>query len=111
MSEALGEVEWIRGVLKGLTNLKFSIVDWAVRSRNRGLLLAARSSYAEAMFPKVVSIGGAKSVYVHLRIETSGGANDRRTAIDIQIIMSSMDAQRWMDPQWHVCGCNDEEKR
>ena len=33
--------------------------------------------------------------------QTSGGANDRRTAIDIQIIRASMDAQgamvRWVD--------------
>ena len=48
-----------------------------------------------------MSIGDAKSLYDHLRTETSGGANDRRTAIDIQIIRASMDAQgalvRWVD--------------
>ena len=93
MSEALAEVEWIRGLFEELTNPKFSIVEWAARSRNRGLLIAARSSDAEARFPKVLSIGDAKSLYDHLRTETSGGANDRRTAIDIQIIRASMDAQ------------------
>ena len=101
MSEALAEVEWIRGLFEELTNPKFNIVEWAARSRNRGLLIAARSSDAEARFPKVLSIGDAKSLYDHLRIETSGGANDRRTAIDIQIIRASMDAQgalvRWVD--------------
>ena len=101
MSEALAEVEWIRGLFEELTNPKFSIVEWATRSRNRGLLIAARSSDAEARFPKVLSIGDAKSLYDHLRTETSGGANDRRTAIDIQIIRASMDAQgakvRWVD--------------
>ena len=39
-------------------------------------------------------------MYDHLRIETSGGANDRRTAIDIISIRSNMDAQgatvRWV---------------
>ena len=48
-----------------------------------------------------VSIGDAKSLYDHLHTETSGGANDSRTAIDIQIIRSSMEAQgatvRWVD--------------
>ena len=67
----------------------------------RGLLIAARSSDAEARFPKVLSIGDAKSLYDHLRTETSGGANDRRTAIDIQSIRVSMVAQgatvRWVD--------------
>ena len=51
--------------------------------------------------PKILSIGDAKSLYDHLRSETSGGANDRRTAIDIQIIRSSMEAQGatviWVD--------------
>ena len=47
----------------------------------------------EVRFPEVLSIGDAKSLYDHLRTETSGGANDRRTAIDIQIIRASMDAQ------------------
>ena len=101
MSEALAEVEWIRGPFEELTNPNFSIVEWAARSRNRGLLIAARSSDAEVRFPKVLSIGDAKSLYGHLRIETTGRANDRRTAIDIQIIRASMDAQgatvRWVD--------------
>ena len=100
MFEALAEVEWIRGLFEELTNPNFSIVEWAARSRNCGLLIAARSSDAEVRFPKVLSIGDAKSLYDNLRTETSGGANDRRTAIDIQIIRASMDAQgatvRWV---------------
>ena len=98
MSEALAEVEWIRGLFEELTYPSFNIVEWAAKSRNRGLMVAARSSDA---LPKVLSIGDAKSLYDHLHIETSGGANDRRTAIDIQIIRSSMEAQgatvRWVD--------------
>ena len=39
MSEALAEVKWIRGLFEELTNPKFSIVEWAARSRNRGLLI------------------------------------------------------------------------
>ena len=92
MSEALAEVEWIRGLFEEMTNPKFSIVEWAARSRNRGLLIDTF----------VGRIGDAKSLYDHLRTETSGGANDRRTAIDIQIIRASMDAQGgWT--QWYVC--------
>ena len=64
MSEALAEVEWIRGLFEELTNPNFSIVEWAARSRDRGLLIAARSS-AEVRFPKVLSIGDAKSLYDH----------------------------------------------
>ena len=64
-------------------------------------MVAARSPDVEMRLPKVLSIGDAKSLYVHSCTETSGGANDRFTAIDIQIIRSSMDAQdatvRWVD--------------
>ena len=98
---ASAEFEWIRGLFEELTNLRFCIVEWAVRSRNRGLLVAARSSDAEMRLPNVLSIGDAKRLYDHLRTETSGCANDRRTTIDIQIIRSSVGAQdatvMWMD--------------
>ena len=51
-------------------------------------------------FQKFCPLEMPKSLYDHLRTETSGGANDRRTAIDIQIIRASMDAQgamvRWV---------------
>ena len=64
-------------------------------------MVAARSSDAQMRLPKVLSIGDAKSLYDHLHTETSGGANDRRTAVNIQIIRSSMEVQgasvRWVD--------------
>ena len=64
-------------------------------------MVAARSSDTEIRLPKVLSTGDAKSLYDHLLTEPSGGAKDRRTAIDIQIIRSSMDALdakvRWVD--------------
>ena len=101
MSEALAEVEWIRGLFEELTNPILNINEWAAKSRNRGLMVAVGSSDAQLRLPKVLSIGDAKSLYEHLHTETSGGANDRRTAIDIQIIRSSMEAQgatvRWVD--------------
>ena len=56
---------------------------------------------AQMRLPKVLSIGDAKSLYDHLHTETSGGVNDRRTAINIQVIRSSMEVQgasvRWVD--------------
>ena len=101
MSEALAEVEWIRGLFEELTNPSFNIVEWAAKSRNRRLMVAARSSDAQLRLPKVLAIGDAKSLYDHLHTETLGGANDRRTAIDIHIIGSNIEAQgatvRWVD--------------
>ena len=65
MFEALAEVEWIRGIFEELANPNCSFVEWAGRSRNRGLLITARSSDAEVKFPKVLSIGDAKSLCDH----------------------------------------------
>ena len=93
MSEAVAEAEWIRGLFEELTNPSFNIVEWAAKSRNRGFMVAARSADAQLRLPNVLSIGDSKSLYDHLHTETSGGVNDRRTAIDIQIIRSSMEAQ------------------
>ena len=47
MFEALAEVEWIRGLFEELTNPCFNIVEWAAKSRNCGLMVAAQSSDAE----------------------------------------------------------------
>ena len=70
-----------------------------------GLMVAARSSDAEMGLPMVLWVGDAKSLYDHLRTETSGGANDRCTGIDKQIIRSSMGTRcngEVGGPQWHV---------
>ena len=49
----------------------------------------------------MLTICDAKSLYDHLSSETSGTAADRRTAIEMQIIRASLDAQdgeiRWVD--------------
>ena len=52
MSEALAEVEGIRGLFEELTNSRFTVVEWAARSRNRGLVVAARSSNAGMRLPE-----------------------------------------------------------
>ena len=65
MSEALAEVEWIRGLFEELTNPCFNIVEWAAKSRNCGLMVAAQSSDAEMRLPKVLSIGDRKGFSNH----------------------------------------------
>ena len=51
--------------------------------------------------PKLLTICDAKSLYDHLHSETAGCTADHRTAIEMQIIRSSLDAQdgdgRWVD--------------
>ena len=71
------------------------------RSRHRGLLVAGRTVEENSQLKKVLTICDAKSLYDHLSSETSGIASDRRTAIEMQIIRASLDAQdgeiRWVD--------------
>ena len=101
MSESVAEVEWIRGLYEEMVNPKFDMVNWSNRTRNRGLLVAGRSQDPNRELAKVLTICDAKSLYDHLHSETSGTTADRRTAIEIQIIRASLDAQdgdvRWVD--------------
>ena len=101
MSEALAEVEWIRGLYEELTNPDFNIIEWSSKTRHRGLMVAARTTDSNRELEKLLTICDAKSLYDHLHSETAGCSADRRTAIEIQIIRSSLDAQdgdvRWVD--------------
>ena len=55
----------------------------------------------ERRLQKFLTICDAKSLYDHLSSDIAGMANDRRTAIDVQIIRSSLNAMggdvRWVD--------------
>ena len=100
LSQALGECEWLRGVFEEMVNPEFSIVEWASRSRHRGLLVAARTSENSSFLNNLLCIVDATSLYDHLKNETAGITADRRTAIEIQIVQGSLDAQggviRWV---------------
>lgn len=99
MSTGTAEVEWLRGLFEELTNPAFTIANWRAHTRHRGLLTASRSS--DQKLKNYISITDAKSLYDHLKNETAGISNDRRVAIDIQIIRGSLAEQdgeiRWAD--------------
>ena len=91
----------MRGLYEESTNPTFNIVEWSSRTRHRGLLCAARTKDPNRELQELLTICDAKSLYDHLHSETSGTTADRRTAIEIQIIRASLDAQggdvRWVD--------------
>ena len=70
-------------------------------TRHGGLLNAARSLDPEKKLRKFLAITDAKSLYDNLKNETAGISNDRRVAIDIQIIRGFLNDQdgevRWVD--------------
>ena len=93
MFESIAEVEWLRGLCEELTNRTFTISNWRMYTRHRGLLIVARSLDPDKKLCKFLSITDAKSLYDHLKNETAGVANDRRVAIDILIIRGSLNDQ------------------
>ncbi len=70
MSEALAEVEWLRGFFEEMVNPYFDIVNWSSRTRHRGLLIAARSADPNRELAELLTICDAKSLYDHLNSET-----------------------------------------
>eukprot|EP00969_Alexandrium_andersonii_P035759 1566843-Alexandrium_andersonii.AAC.1 len=84
-----------------MTDPLFVIDEWRQRSRKHGLLSAGRTRERGHELAALLSVCDAKSLYDHLNSETAGCSADRRTAIEIQIIRASLDAQdgevRWVD--------------
>ena len=78
MSDALGEVEWIRGMYEEMINPYFDIIQWSAKTRHRGLLVAGRTKDLNKELPQLLSICDAKLLYDHLHKESSGTASDRR---------------------------------
>ena len=63
--------------------------------------MAGRSHDPRKELGQLLTICDAKSLYDHLHSETAGCTADKRTAIEIQIVRASLDAQggevRWID--------------
>ena len=87
--------------IKQQVDPEFDIINWRSKTRHRGLLVAGKSTDNENSLKHVLTICDAKSLYDHLSTETSGTSSDKRTAIEIQIVRSSLEGQgaqvRWVD--------------
>ncbi|CAK0894143.1 unnamed protein product, partial [Prorocentrum cordatum] len=72
-----------------------------VSYKSHRLLVAGRTADPNKELQRLMTICDAKSLCDHLNSESAGCAADRRTAIEMQIIRSSLDAQngtvRWVD--------------
>ena len=63
MSEGTAEVEWLRGLFEEVMNPAFTIANWRMYTRHRGLFNAARSLGPERKLKKCLPITDAKSLY------------------------------------------------
>ena len=99
LSRGLGDLLWIMVLTLELTENDFKIRDWKQRlSAEEVLVLGAE--HHQDMLKESLAIVDAKSLFDYLSKETVGG-QDRRTAIEIQIIREDLyhlqGHVRWID--------------
>lgn len=99
LSRGLGDLLWIMVLTKELSEANFKVRDWKHRLSAEEVLVLGSENHQEFL-KESLAIVDAKSLYDYLAKETVGG-QDRRTAIEIQIIrddLHHLDGQvRWVD--------------
>ena len=102
LSRGLGELGWTVTVYHELTDRYFDLKRWEKVMRERRTCAFA-SEQSEQRLRKNICVVDAKSLYDHLSKETLGVADDKRTAIEMQIIRQSMSETatqiRWVPHQ------------
>ena len=100
LSRGLGDLLWAMVTLEEFTNGNFEIHSWPEKMK-ASEALALASSQSEGLLKESLAIVDAKSLFDYLSKETVGGGQDKRTAIEIQIIrqdLNSIDGSiRWVD--------------
>ena len=100
LSRGLADLLWTSVMLEEFQNAFFKIHEWPERlSEAKNLVLS--SCRTQSFLKEALAIVDAKSLFDLLSRETLGGGQDRRTAIEIQIIredLNSIDGHiRWVD--------------
>ena len=107
LSKGMGDLLWMMVLYQELTDPKFEMKKWKeTLSAKEILVLAAEES--QQVLKESLAIVDAKSLYGYLAKETVGG-QDRRTAIEIQIIREDLlelrGQVRWIDHPAMVADC------
>lgn len=99
LSRGLGDLLWIMVVVCELSDGKFKVKDWQQKLSAEEVLVLGASHHQDTL-KESLAIVDAKSLYDYLAKETVGG-QDRRTAIEIQIIRDDLHhlggQVRWVD--------------
>ena len=107
LSKGLGDLMWALVLFRELQEEKMVLRDWARNLRHEEILALA-SSQSDGQLKSCMAIVDAKSLFDYLAKETIGG-QDRRTAIEVQIIREDLNALsgeiRWVDHQSMVADC------
>ena len=89
LSKGLGELAWSVTVFNEMVNPHFQLKDWQQKVRSRRLHALTKHE-ADETLKKGLCVVDAKSLFDHLVKETIGSTEDRRTAIEMQVIRQSM---------------------
>lgn len=99
LSKGLGELAWTVTVYAELTEPNFKLEEWQAAARKRRMHALTKDN-PEPVLKKGLCVVDAKSLFDHLIKETVGATEDRRTAIEMQVIRQSLEetgtAIRWV---------------
>ena len=89
LSKGLGELSWSVTVYKDLTTEHFDLKEWQSALRDQRMMSLNRVDCDETL-KQSLCVVDAKSLFDHLVKETVGCTDDKRTAIEMQVIRQSM---------------------
>ena len=89
LSKGLSELAWSITVFNELTTENFDLRDWEKAVKKQRTIALAKTE-CDSTLKKSLCIVDAKSLYDHLVKETVGTTDDRRTAIEMQVIRQAM---------------------
>ena len=99
LSKGIGDLLWMKVLIRELSEEKFNIKEWPAQLASERVLALAKDTSSQEL-QECLAIVDAKSLFDHLSKESIGG-QDKRTAIEIQIIrqeLAQMHGEvRWID--------------
>ena len=100
LSKGLGDLLWMKVLLRELQEEKFNIREWPADMKHEEITAIASDQTSHSLQECLAIVDAAKSLYDYLAKETVGG-QDKRTAIEVQIIREEMKqlngSLRWVD--------------
>ena len=93
LSKGLNELAWSVTVYQEMIKENFNLREWQEEVRTQRMIAATKVNSDERL-KRCLCVVDAKSLYDHLVKETVGSAEDRRTAIEMQVIRQSMNETR-----------------
>ena len=108
LAKGLQELAWSITVYNELGDPNFELKEWEAAAKKRRLKAIAKEDIDETLM-KGLCLVDAKSLYDHLVKSTVGSTEDRRTAIEMQLVRQSMQETgtgiRWVNHEKMLVDC------